>query len=86
MKEVDDTHAEVCQIINIGNRLHVHIGGDRPDLEKYIEDIADLWQSIYDQCFNRLHALNNMLAKATTFHEQLMVRFLTVLVGVRIAS
>lgn len=58
---------------DIGNRIHAHIGEDRPELERIIEDTTGLWQDIYDQCCDRLCVLNDMLTKATSFHEQLMV-------------
>jgi len=73
MNDIDALHPEVSQVIDIGNRLHFDIGGDRPELEKYMEDMTSLWQSIYDQCYSRLQLLNNSLAEATNFHEQLMV-------------
>lgn len=74
MNDIDALHPEVYQVIDIGNRLHFDIGGDRPELEKYMEDVTNQWQGIYDQCYSRLQLLNNSLAEATNFHEQLMVR------------
>ena len=70
--ELDSASDDVTRLMELGVRLRAVVG-DRPELDRYLEDITGEWQSLNSRCARRQDQLNTALVKATSFHDELMV-------------
>ena len=72
---MDDFRGDIDHIHDEGDQLVSLIGEpDRPEVERNVEDLDNVWSGLNAQWAERQKALDEALRKASSFKDQLMVR------------